>query len=318
VGIFIRWLDKNAINRFKEEIEKNEKIPIECRIIVAELISDRYDKTIEIMKEGPDEYIKYHLNQEGRSAGERLKQLNKKDSDSWFHICKIAEASLAEALYHCLQCEDVYNVLFASNTINEYILSMESIKWLHMEKIERLMGLEYSIYQEKKESNEHSEFMKILGFLTEDATNIADDILNGGNIDLYTEIISCTDESSSRIDNSITYGVLNSTVYYDESSSTAYGFIWIFHGDWEVSELLLISYGLDSNTFAVILSFEYHDDRIIKNPIFGKKEIKDVGGGLWMSLDFISDCALMNRKEIVPKYVEYSKKIKCKWMVVGG
>lgn len=135
MGIFFNWLDKKALQAFNVEMENNVNLPIEGRIIVAEMIEQRYERTLEIMKLKSKKEIENHLHIEGKEAGERLLRLQKENNGSEFHICKIAEARLSEVLYHCLQCEKHENVLYASNQIMEYILTLKVQRFAYEEEI---------------------------------------------------------------------------------------------------------------------------------------------------------------------------------------
>jgi hypothetical protein len=141
MGFFGSWLDKNALQSFKDALQKNEDLPIACRIIVAEMIEKRYDVSLNIMKNKTLDETKYHLHIEGKEAGTRLEEFSKIDLNRWINVCRLYEASLSQALYHCLQCDKKEYVLFASEKIMEYILTMKSQRTMHSSSIEKILGI---------------------------------------------------------------------------------------------------------------------------------------------------------------------------------
>lgn len=139
MGILFNWLDKKALQAFNREMENNAKLSVPCRIIVANMIEERYDRTLEIMERKNRSETLEHLHLEGEQAGERYLRLLKFTSKNPLFICQVAEASLSQALYHCLQCEKSENVLYASNQIMEYIFTFKVQRFAYEEEIQAIL-----------------------------------------------------------------------------------------------------------------------------------------------------------------------------------
>jgi hypothetical protein len=120
-------------------MEKNEKMPIGCRIIVAQMIEERYSNSLKIMKTKPKKDVEYHLHIEGKEATARLDRLQKEKNEKWLDICKLFEANLAQALYHCLQCDNHAFVLHASEKIMAYILAMQTQRGLYEKEVQDII-----------------------------------------------------------------------------------------------------------------------------------------------------------------------------------
>jgi len=139
MGIFFNWLDKKALQAFDREMENNAKLSVPCRIIVADMIEERYDRTLEIMERKNRNETLEHLHLEGVQAGERIQQLLKFTSKNRLFICQVAEASLSRVLYHCLQCEKSEHILYASNQIMEYIFTFKELRFAYEEEIQAIL-----------------------------------------------------------------------------------------------------------------------------------------------------------------------------------
>jgi hypothetical protein len=314
--IFTKWLDNTLFEKFKRDMEKNSSMPIEFRIVVAEMLSVRFRRTLELMEGGSEREIDLHLHLEGKDAGVRIKELEKDIYKGRFDICKLGEARLSESLYHCLQCVDFSIKEFASAQINSYIMEMESISWAYTDKLSDLMGPKYTKYLEDSRRESDLRNREIAKVILDEALDLIDKIFNEG-YDIYEEIGWANDDESKFSDNSVIYLIITSNAYFDKLSSFSYGYMLILSGDLELRECLSIAFSKENNSYSVVLSFEFDEYLEIDNLSVGNRKLRNIGGMLSKSLYFLDSCARNNILER-PPYVERAKKLNAKWQQIVG
>ena len=141
--IFSKFMDKAVKSNLDDSLKKLEELPEECKVIVAEIFQERYQKTSLIMASGNKLALTKNLYTEAIDAGKRSEkykfELNRKKS--WFLICHLAEAEFCVSAYQCLQLENTPEfVQYGVDTIEKFISINIPKKILLKDKIEKIMG----------------------------------------------------------------------------------------------------------------------------------------------------------------------------------
>ena len=142
-GFLWKGLDKVMKSNLDDAYKKIEELPEVYKVIVAELLNERYQKTVDLMGGGNKRVLDKHLHDEGVDAGNRLRyyesQLN--EEEDWKLICYAAEAKLSEAIYHCLQCDTTPSIIeYGANTAEEFISTYIVKRMLYADEIDEIMG----------------------------------------------------------------------------------------------------------------------------------------------------------------------------------
>ena len=135
LNFFQKRHDKNLLKSLNKQIANASSFGMAIQIVIAENVDEKYTKLLnQIKSKNKDESAQF-FKEKCKAEGDKFEKIIKLDSDKKLHLCQLGEASVNEALYHCLYSGSDETKIESNEIVMEFILTSRMSKTMYEDEI---------------------------------------------------------------------------------------------------------------------------------------------------------------------------------------